>query len=340
MATIERRKSANGKITFRVRVRRDGFKPLSKTFDLRGEAVAWGRAVEARMDSGEFRALGEARTTTVREALERYEREVTPRKKGAKQESARIKWWMASDIADLSLVAVRGMDVAAIRDADIAKGRKGSTIRNKLMVLSHLYTIARKEWGMEGLPNPCDDVARPPVGAGRRRRLNGAEEQTLLETAGTLFNAAVAAFFSLAIDTAMRRGELCAARWDDVDLDACVIALPKTKNGDAREVPLWPRAVKTLRVLKDGPRRIDGLIFGYEADTLSHYFRATCAAAGIRGLRLHDLRHEGTSRFVECGLYNMVEVAAITGHKTMVMLKHYSHPRAGELAKRMRKRGS
>ena len=55
---------------------------------------------------------------------------------------------------------------------------------------------------------------------------------------------------------------------------------------------------------------------------------------GIEGLRFHDLRHEATSRFFEKGL-NIMEVASITGHKDLRMLRRYTHLKAEDLAKKL-----
>ena len=111
-----------------------------------------------------------------------------------------------------------------------------------------------------------------------------------------------------------------------------IVTLADTKSGGARAVPLSKRAVKTIKSL---PRRLDGELFPEAgASSVSHKFRALCDRAGIEGLRFHDLRHEATSRLFELGL-NPMEVAAITGHKTLVMLKRYTHLRAEDLARKL-----
>jgi len=66
--------------------------------------------------------------------------------------------------------------------------------------------------------------------------------------------------------------------------------------------------------------------------SVSRAFARACRRAGIQGLRFHDLRHEATSHFFEKGL-NPMQVAAITGHKALQMLKRYTHLRAEDLAK-------
>jgi integrase len=117
--------------------------------------------------------------------------------------------------------------------------------------------------------------------------------------------------------------------WVNVDLQKRTATLPMTKNGTARVVPLSSVAVDVLRGM---PRSLDGRVFGttYEAIHLS--FTRACKRASIEDLRFHDLRHEATSRLFEKGL-NPMQVAAITGHKTLQMLKRYTHLRAEDLAR-------
>ena len=125
---------------------------------------------------------------------------------------------------------------------------------------------------------------------------------------------------ALAIETGMRRGELLGLLWDNVDLERRTAFLPVTKNGESRGVPLSSRAVAVLRGL---PAASNGRVFGELTPlALRLSFNRATRRAGITGLRLHDLRHEATSRFFEKGL-NVMEVASVTGHKTLQMLKRY-----------------
>lgn len=130
----------------------------------------------------------------------------------------------------------------------------------------------------------------------------------------------------------MRRGELLALQWTNVDLEKRIAFLPMTKNGESRGVPLSSRAVTIFRAL---PGSRGGSVFGaLTAQAVQLSFRRAVRRAGISGLRLHDLRHEATSRFFEKGL-NVMEVAAVTGHKTLQMLKRYTHLSATDLATRL-----
>ena len=130
-----------------------------------------------------------------------------------------------------------------------------------------------------------------------------------------------------ALETAMRRGELVGMRWSHLNLVKRTLRIPDTKIGEAREIPLSSRAIE---ILNGVPRRIDGRVFGLAANSISQAFERAAERAGIADLRFHDLRHEATSRLFERGL-NPMQVAAITGHKTLQMLKRYTHLRAEDL---------
>ena len=325
MATIRKR----GPYQWQAQIRKTGYPQQSKTFESRAEAEAWARALESEMDRGVFVSRSEAEQTTLGEALERYLREVTPTKKGADREAGKIRRWQARDLARRPLASIRGADLAEFRDQRLAQGRSPYTVKHDLDVISHLFTVAVKEWGMESLRNPVSYIRKPKLPQGRDRRLKGDEEARLLEAAESPYREVI----TLAIETAMRAGELRTLKWSNIDLEARTAVLPDTKNGERRTVPLSSRAVEVLRGLADHAEG-DDLFPTLNAAGLSYRFRALCRRMGVEGLRFHDLRHEATSRLFELGL-NPMEVAAITGHRTLAMLKRYTHLRAEDLVAKL-----
>lgn len=326
MATIVERSAG-----WQAKIRRKGYPAQSRTFDSKADAEKWARGVEHAMDRGCFVDSREAERTTLAEALERYEREVTPRKKGAKQERLRIALWRRDPLAQYSLANIRGADLAAWRDKRLNAGTSPTTVRNDLALLSHLFNTAIKEWGLESLSNPIEKIKMPTAARARDRRLVGDEEMRLLEACRASSCPWLAPVVTLALETAMRQGEMLSLTWDNIDLPRRVAHLPDTKNGESRDVPLSTAAVTVLSTL---PRAINGRTFPLSQDNLEGYWRRAVKAAEIADLRFHDLRHEATSRLFEKGL-NPMEVAAITGHKTLQMLKRYTHLRAEDLASRL-----
>jgi integrase len=330
MASIVQRVAKDGSVTWQVKIRRKGYPPVSRSFLRRADAERFARQAEADMDKGVFVSLEEAESITLAEALDRYAVEVTAKKKGRRQEESRIRLWKDHPLARRSLAAIRSVDIAAFRDARLKAGAAPATVRLDLALVSHLYTIAAKEWGLP-VRNPVRSVSLPSPNNARNRRLDAEEEARLLTELSKSRNSWIKPLVQLALETAMRQGELLSLVWDNIDLRRRVAFLPETKNGEARAVPLSSRAVAILEAL---PRSLDGRVFPIRVDHLRSAWEHACRRAGIEDLHFHDLRHEATSRMAE-KLPNVVELSAVTGHKDLRMLKRYYHPRAEELAKKL-----
>ena len=296
------------------------------------------------MDRGAWRDTSLADASTLGDVLGRYLKEVTALKRGAEIETVKINALLRDSICILKMTALSGKDIAAWRDRRLKKV-KGSTVNREMAIISHAIEIARKEWGIH-VENPCKYVRRPPGSSSRDRRLINLEEHYLLEALDSVKSPYVKPMVMFAIETAMRRGELLSLLWENVNLDNRTVLLKETKNGEDRYVPLSSSAVAILQSL---PRSICGNVFPLTMDAFKKAFVRTlsrarlnyknnCEASGVsadpkfmKGLRFHDLRHEGTSRLFEKGL-NVMEVASVTGHKTLQMLMRYTHLRAQDLA--------
>lgn len=275
----------------------------------------------------------EATPLTLRAALDRYMEEVTQEKRSNRKEINRIKQWQRHPLADCLLTALEGKHFKRHRDTRLKAGLSRDTVRLELAIISHLYTTARKEWDLKGLANPIQDIKKPSPGDGRERRFEDGEEPALMAAAESL-KPLLKQIIIFALDTCMRRGEIVALCWRDVRLDNAAaphVLLRKTKNGRPRVVPLSSRAVAMLRDLP----RTEARVFPVSPDWLSHRFADARKRAGLEDLRLHDMRHEGISRLFELGTLNIVEIAQITGHRDLKILKRYTHLSAMHLAKKL-----
>lgn len=332
MASFRKR----GPHQWQAQIRKRGYPLQSKTFDTRAAAERWVREIEYEMDQGLFVSRLEAESTTLRELLERYLVEITPLKKGAAPEAIRIRAMLRHPLMCRIVAGVRGVDIARYRDERL-KAVSPSTVKRDLGILSHVFEIARKEWGIHA-HNPVRDIKLPPSSRARDRRLltsqqdDEDEERRLLIACQDARNPFLLPIIRLALETAMRQGELIGLRWENIDLNRRIAHLPDTKNGEARTVPLSTTAIKVLREL---PRSILGRVFpGLTTEAVKRAFmRATCRA-GIENLHFHDLRHEATTRLFEKGL-NIMEVSSITGHKDLRMLRRYTHLKAEDLARKL-----
>lgn len=326
MASIRQR---SGK--WQARVIRLGFPPEAKSFDTRSEAKRWGRQIEAAMDRGAYQSPAGANQVLLRDILQRYLVEVSPTKRGYADEVIRIKALQRTKMAAYSMSQLSHVVVAGFRDARLKVVGAGAVIRD-LSMLSSAISHARREWGVTAA-NPCALVRKPPAPPGRSRLLTADEEARLLHTLNPTGRRSpwMVPLVQLALETAMRRGELLALRWENIDLDAQTAYLPTTKNGTPRLVPLSSKAIKVLVPL---PRLPTGFVFGISAQTMEAAFQRARTRAGIVNLHFHDLRHTATSRMAE-KLPNVIELAAVTGHRTIQMLKRYYHPSAEALAKKL-----
>jgi len=316
---------------WQARVQRIGFPDQVKTFTLRQDAEKWARGVETEIDRGHFTNVTLAHQTTLRDLIERYLAEVLHKKKSFDVESIRLKAMMRMQISKWSIANLSPTKIAAFRDERLAQVSAGTVIR-ELAYLSSIINIARREWGIH-VPNPVQLVRKPSSPEGRNRILASDEKLALLAALSPTDrrNTWVKPIVELALETAMRRGELLSLRWTNVDLAHRIAFLPTTKNGESRTVPLSSDAVKVLQSL---PRSIDGVVFPIEHATLHAAFKRGVTRAGLINLRFHDLRHTAITEMAK-KLPNIIELSAVSGHKNLAMLKRYYHPDPKQLAQKL-----
>lgn len=329
--------------------------------------------IEREMDAGVFVSRNEAEATSFASALELYAKEVTCKKRSSASELSRIQALQRHPLALRSLASIRGSDMARYRDVRLEEGLAPSTVRRELALISHVFTIARKEWRMESLSNPVELIRQPSVDDARVRRVLSTDVWLLKD--GKLLcehldelemiskysrSAELPNIVSFAVETAMRRSEITGLLRSNVDLNKRVALLPLTKNGSARGVPLSSKAVAVLssfgelengRCFKSQPDTITKAFADAVSDARSAYLEGLCLHLKQKklsqdkidklvnndpflvDLRFHDLRHEATSRLAE--IFPLHELTKITGHQDTRMLMRYYHPRTEDLAKKL-----
>ena len=278
-------------------------------------------------------------------AMDRYLTEVTPTKKASTQRNERLfAKTLKVYFGKYSLAAINAEIVAAFRDKRLAEGLRPNTVRLDLALLGHLFTVAIREWRLGLVQNPVANIRKPSPGKGRDRRLMSDEEMRLREAVARHSNPMLRWIFEIAIETLMRSSEITSLRLSQVDPARRLVRLRNTKNEDARTVPLTKRAAAVLAEAVANPLRPTGcdLIFfgepGRDGVRRPYNFNKMWGKIktdlGISDLHFHDLRHEGVSRLIEGGLSDQ-EVAAISGHKSMQMLRRYTHLRAEDLIEKL-----
>lgn len=317
----------------------------SCSFPNKALAKAWAdqRQVELRsIQSGQG-----SKTHTVGHVLDDYQRKISPTKRGERWEKLRLELLGKIEIEgrpfrDIRLADLRPTHIAAWRDArlrgDSARsGISGASVSREMSLLSHALEVARKEWGWL-THDPMKDVRRPPDNPPRDRLISDKEIEQITLALGyqeglpvALPSQRVAVAFLLAIETAMRSGEMLGLTSHTVDLDNQVAHLPLTKNGGARDVPLSTRALELLRML---PKVEEGKpIFALSAASRDALFRKAKEKAGIAGLTFHDTRHEAITRLAK--KLQPLDLARMTGHTNLQELLTYYNESARSIAKRL-----
>ncbi|WP_201195142.1 tyrosine-type recombinase/integrase [Pseudomonas fluorescens] len=309
----------------------------SQTFETKAAAVAWATAREA----GIIAQNGKSRTTvsmTLSEALRRYKRDVSPTKAGQRWEELRLdKFDRELEWVGELMESITSEQVAQWRDARLKKV-KPPTVRREMTLLSSVFELARREW-KACLANPVRDAKRPSNAPPRERRVAPGEVSALINRFGfvegqppvTLLQELAYAFL-IALETAMRQGEILGmtAKW--VNMRDRFVRLPMTKNGSSRNVPLSTRAAELLQPLYQGKGAEDRL-FRLESASADTMFRKIRDELGIVGLTFHDTRHEAITRLAR--KVDVLDLARITGHKDLKSLMIYYNATASELAQRL-----
>ena len=321
MATIRKR---NGK--FQVQIRRQGSESYSKTFRRRQDALAWAREMEVAADRSllEFdpRSLEKI---FLRDLVARYRDEVSPGKKSREVETIILNAFLREPMCKKSLRKLSNADFAAYRDREL-KNVKPATLNRRLSILNHMFEIARIEWGVQVPSNPVASIRKPKNGPHRDRRLKAGEFERLMAACKQCRNPHIKPIIILAVETAMRRGEILAIRMRDIDFERERLHIPISKNGRSRVIPLPSIAKSILENSATDMRAGEAEVFPVSANALRLSWERIRNRAGLPDLHFHDLRHEAVSRLFEQGK-TMPEIAAISGHRDFRMLARYAHVR-------------
>jgi integrase len=330
MATIRKRGNR-----YHVQIRRRG-QSITKTFDRLATAKSWIPKIEGDIERHLYIENSGLERTILLELFERYERQVLPSHKGQQVERYRLGT-LKRRLGSIRLIHLTSKEIASYRDIR-HKEVSPSSLKRELTILSRVLTIASKDWGISIPQNPVKMISLPKADKARTRRLEAGEKERLLQSA----NPELHRIITVALETAMRRGEILSVKKSHIDFNKSVLFIPSTKTDTPRSIPLSSAALTSLRGQLRTSQSVSGGViplheaplFTYSLRGLSGAFLRLCRRLNINNLHFHDLRHEATSRLFEKGL-NPVEVATITGHKDTRMLMRYTHLRAEDLVGRL-----
>ena len=358
MATIRERTSSSGRKSYHVQIRVRGFPPQTHSFDTKTEAKQWAAYVETELRAGRYMPVALARRYTVAMMLEEYrERVLIPLKpQELSTQGPQLDWWIKK-LGAYSLADITPAAIAKCRDELLQtpfgknkdRYRSPATVVRYMALLSHAFNVAVKEW--QWLPeSPMPKVAKPKVSNARLRYLSEDEQTRLLAATKESANRYLFTIVTLALATGMRYSEIMQLRWRDVTLDGQddfgLILLEKTKNGDPRGVPLVRHACDVVIALQEAYKRKnkgkinqDSLLFPSDEEPskpveIRKAWTTALSRAGINDFRFHDLRHTAASYLAMEGA-TAPEIAEILGHKSLQMVKRYSHFNKAHIAKVM-----
>jgi len=264
----------------------------------------------------------------LKDAFETYRSKVSILKKGYAQEKYRIEQISRSALGSMIVREITSVDIATYRDQRLSginprtkRPLATSTVRLELSLLSNFFDLCRIEWGYAD-NNPVSNVRKPKIPPGRDRLPTAREEKLILRYCHAHSNPQLYSIVVIALETAMRQGEILSLTWENINLLVRIAHLPVTKNNCKRDVPLSIKARDAL--IRLGVKQ-SGRVFSYTSAGLKSTWRWMLQQLQIENLKFHDLRHAAATRLSELGSLTMLEVAAITGHKSMAMLKRYTH---------------
>ena len=326
MAALRKR---NGR--WQVQIRKTGKAPVTKTFNLKSDALLWARETESQVERGEKGLVRNVlKQITLSELIDRYVQEVLPSKKAYVQEKSAIELFREEPFAKIKLSKLTGNEIQRYAQKRLSTVTADTFLR-QFGVFRHMINIARSRWGIPVSEALVTSVSLPSPSKGRTRRLVGEEGLRLMSSARECENDYLEAVITIALETAMRQSEILRIQEQHINFELRTLLIPETKNGKPRTIPLSKLAFSILstRVLSER-----GLIFPHTSSALRQSWRRLVKRIDIEDLRFHDLRHEAISRLFEKGL-NLAEVMLISGHTDHRMLLRYTHLEASRLVGRI-----
>jgi integrase len=326
MATLRKR---NGK--WQVQIRRTHQPSINKSFTHKLHAQQWARQIEAEIDvKGLLPDTSVLKQHTLLDLINRYRDQVTPKKRGHENERIRLNQLARHQIASHLLINLKPMHINSYVEERMALVSSGTAARD-FGVLHQVVETAKLQWGIPFVENLFKGIQKPKEAPSRNRRLALHEENHLIQGCEGSRVTYLRPVITVALETAMRRGEILRIEFDHINQVQRTLKIPVTKNGHPRTIPLSSQALSTLQDAYDGT---DGRIFSVTPNAFRLAWEKLRRRVGIEDLHFHDLRHEAISRLFEKGL-SIPEVALISGHRDYRMLFRYTHLRAEDVAKKL-----
>ena len=340
MASIQERKK-NGKPSYTAKIRLKGHQPVFQTFTRKTDAVRWANQTEAAITEGRFFKTAESQKHTLSDLIQRYIRDVLPRKaKVFVEYASQLKWW-EEQIGDVRLSELSTSLISEQRDllsrtiTNRKKPMSPARVNRYMAALSTALNTSIREWEwMED--NPMRKISKLKEPRGRVRYLSDEERERLLDACKDSANTNLYLIVVLALSTGARQQEIWDLRWSDVNLIKGLITFSETKNDEFRSVPLKGHPLKLLLEHSRIRRDDSDIVFPSKKNPAVSYdfrnpWKKALLVAEVEDFRWHDLRHSCASYLAMNG-QPIRTIAEILGHKTLSMVQRYTHLNAEHLS--------
>ena len=331
MASFNKRISPHtGKISWRVRIRRNHLPVLSKSFPNKTEARQWASTTEAALVEGRLNTGAAFKKYRVDDVFDLYEDDIVKRLKDSYNRIAHLSFWRA-EIGSTLLHELSSYEIRTAREK-LRATKSDSTTNRYLASLSAAlsFAVTELEWIDK---NPALKVKKFREPRGRTRFLSDSEREGLLQASTSLPKyPEMQVIILIALTTGMRRGEILNLRWSDCDFKLRRLIIRDSKNSESRSVPLADVTLTSLRKWdKVRPLDANALVFPSHVSArpshlfeIDHAWQLIRAKADLKDFRFHDLRHTAASYLAMSGA-GLREIGDILGHKSISMTKRYSH---------------
>ncbi len=339
MASIKKRVSANGTEFWQVQIRKKGYPPVSKSFEKFDKAREWAIFTEASILKNETINPREATKWTIPQVMKWYRENPNPERRfETKKHHQRL---------DLLEAEFKDFTVHTLTPAMLDKWLQKRHQINAKATVYHYYVALKNVLVYHSVKHSYSqnmfNVVKCLTTSGRRERRFSTEETAALfksikeKSRTKQKEMKVSVLFAL--ETSCRIGEMLKLTWDKVNINERYIdfVADNTKTKKFRRVPITSTARNILKWLKkhnDPKKNTENRVFYFwhiNEHHLSRQFQISCHRAGIENIRWHDLRHEAISRYFEKTTLTDIEIATISGHKSLNMLNHYTHLRPSSI---------
>jgi len=283
--------------------------------------------VKTLITEGKWFEVDVARSHSFDELMERYSREVITTKAVRTQETNRIQLsHLLSFFGGLTLDKITPESISQYRFKRISKGVKLQTVKYELVLLSHAFNFAQREWQWVR-SNPMKFIKMPRQDNQIERWLTYEEQERLLPCCEDWLKQIVL----FALNTGLRMNEIFELTWKNVDMARKTVTVMESKNKEKRTLPLNDNAVDILKTVLSESKvlNVEGYIFTLKGrklikQQLQYYFNKAVKQAKIAHFRFHDTRHTFATRLVQEGV-DLYKVSKLLGHKDIKTTQRYAH---------------